>query len=54
MLEILLDQFLDEAEQSIFSLTEQKDSKIYQHIEPILSSTVKKMEDIWQQTRDQL
>ena len=37
---------LDEAEQSIFSLTEQKDSKIYQHIEPILSSTVKKMEDI--------
>jgi len=37
---------LDEAEQSIFSLTEQKDSKIYQHIEPILSSTVKRMEDI--------
>ena len=37
---------LDEAEQSIFSLTEQKDSKIYQHIEPILSSTVKRIEDM--------
>lgn len=37
---------LDEAEQSIFSLTEQKDSKIYQHIEPILSSTVKRIENI--------
>ncbi len=37
---------LDEAEQSIFSLTEQKDSKIYQHIEPILSSTVKRMENM--------
>ena len=37
---------LDEAEQSIFSLTEQKDSKIYQHIEPILSSTVKRIENM--------
>lgn len=37
---------LDEAEQSIFSLTEQKDTKIYKHIEPILSATVKRMEDI--------
>jgi len=37
---------LDDAEQSIFNLTEQKDSKIYQHIEPILSSTVKRIEDI--------
>ena len=37
---------LDEAEQSIFSLTEQKDSKIYQHIEPILSSTVKRIDDM--------
>lgn len=37
---------LDEAEQSIFNLTEQKDSKIYQHIEPILSSTVKRIEEI--------
>tara|TARA_Y100001970_G_scaffold156868_1_gene191931 strand:- start:1406 stop:2746 length:1341 start_codon:yes stop_codon:yes gene_type:complete len=37
---------LDEAEQSIFNLTENKDLKIYQHIEPILSSTVKNMEDI--------
>ena len=37
---------LDEAEQSIFNLTEKKDLKLYQHIEPILSSTVKRMEDI--------
>ena len=37
---------LDEAEQSIFSLTEQKDTKIYKHIEPILSATVKRMEEI--------
>ena len=37
---------LDDAEQSIFNLTEQKDSKIYQHIEPILSSTVKRIEEI--------
>ena len=37
---------LDEAEQSIFSLTEQKDSKVYQHIEPILSSTVKRIENM--------
>ena len=37
---------LDQAEQSIFNLTEQKDSKIYQHIEPILSSTVKRIEEI--------
>ncbi len=37
---------LDQAEQSIFNLTEQKDSKIYQHIEPILSSTVKRIEQI--------
>ena len=37
---------LDEADQSIFNLTENKDLKIYQHIEPILSSTVKNMEDI--------
>ena len=37
---------LDEAEQSIFNLTEQKDSKIYQHIEPILSSTVKRIEEM--------
>ena len=27
-------------------MTEQKDSKIYQHIEPILSSTVKRIEDM--------
>jgi replicative DNA helicase len=37
---------LDDAEQSIFNLTEQKDSKIYQHIEPILSSTVKRIEEM--------
>ena len=37
---------LDEAEQSIFSLTEKKDTKIYKHIEPILSATVKRMEEI--------
>jgi replicative DNA helicase len=37
---------LDQAEQSIFNLTEQKDSKRYQHIEPILSRTVKRIEEI--------
>ena len=35
-----------EAEQSIFNLTEQKDTKIYSHIEPILAETVKKLEGI--------
>ena len=37
---------LDEAEQSIFNLTEQKDTKIYSHIEPILADTVKRLETI--------
>jgi len=37
---------LDEAEQSIFNLTEQKDTKIYAHIEPILADTVKRLESI--------
>ena len=37
---------LDEAEQSIFNLTEQKDTKIYSHIEPILAETVKRLEGI--------
>ena len=37
---------LDEAEQSIFNLTEQKDTKIYSHIEPILADTVKRLEGI--------
>ena len=37
---------LDEAEQSIFNLTEQKDTKIYSHIEPILADTVKRLESI--------
>ncbi len=37
---------LDYAEQSIFNLTEEKDSKIYEHIDPILQKTIKRIEDI--------
>lgn len=37
---------LDHAEQSIFNLTEEKDSKIYEHIDPILQKTIKRIEDI--------
>ena len=37
---------LDEAEQSIFNLSESKTSKIYEHIDPILNSTVKRIEEI--------
>ena len=37
---------LDEAEQSIFNLSENKTSKIYEHIDPILNSTVKRIEEI--------
>ena len=37
---------LDEAEQSIFNLSEKKTSKIYEHIDPILTSTVKRIEEI--------
>ena len=37
---------LDEAEQSIFNLSEKKTSKIYEHIDPILNSTVKRIEEI--------
>ena len=35
---------LDEAEQSIFSLTQQKDNKLFQHIQPILTQAIKNLE----------
>ena len=37
---------LDEAEQSIFSLTQQKDNKLFQHIKPILTQAIKNLEVI--------
>ena len=35
---------LDEAEQSIFSLTQQKDNKLFQHIQPILTQAIQNLE----------
>ncbi len=35
---------LDEAEQSIFSLTQQKDNKLFQHIKPILTEAIQNLE----------
>ena len=35
---------LDEAEQSIFSLTQQKENKLFQHIQPILTEAIKNLE----------
>ena len=35
---------LDEAEQSIFSLTQQKDNKLFQHIQPILTKAIQNLE----------
>ena len=35
---------LDEAEQSIFSLTQQKDNKLFQHIKPILPEAIQNLE----------
>ena len=35
---------LDEAEQSIFSLTQQKDNKLFQHIKPILTDAIQNLE----------
>lgn len=35
---------LDEAEQSIFNLTQQKDNKLFQHIQPILTQAIQNLE----------
>jgi replicative DNA helicase len=35
---------LDEAEQSIFSLTQQKDNKLFEHIQPILTKAIQNLE----------
>jgi len=35
---------LDEAEQSIFNLTQQKDNKLFQHIKPILTEAIQNLE----------
>ena len=35
---------LDEAEQSIFSLTQQKDNKLFKHIKPILTEAIQNLE----------
>ena len=35
---------LDEAEQSIFSLTQQKDNKLFQHIKPIFTEAIQNLE----------
>ena len=35
---------LDEAEQSVFSLTQQKDNKLFQHIQPILTQAIQNLE----------
>ena len=37
---------LDEAEQSIFSLTQQKDNKLFQHIKPILTEAIQNLEKL--------
>ena len=40
---------LDEAEQSIFSLTQQKDNKLFQHIQPILTQAIQNLEKMQSQ-----
>jgi len=40
---------LDEAEQSIFSLTQQKDNKLFEHIQPILTKAIQNLEKMQSQ-----